>query len=208
MPTMRWPRKKDVQVAFYLMLYDIIVSISICEMETYAFVYDMAEETEKRERAMEDMRKAQLNKATKLDTQLCFALYEASRATIDVYRPVLDELGITYPQYLVLLILWERGSCSVKEIGGLLHLDSGTLSPLLKRLEAASFIKRQRRSTDERVVDISLTDEGQALQKRAASIPEQFHCELGLPFAEYSDLLLRLKKLTTRLYARQRPATR
>lgn len=140
----------------------------------------------------------------KLDNQLCFALYEASRATIDVYRPLLDELGITYPQYLVLLILWEHGTCSVKEIGALLHLDSGTLSPLLKRLEATGFIKRQRRANDERVVDISLTPEGYALQERAASIPEKFACALDLTLDDYSDLLARLKKLTTQLYARER----
>src|SRR5579885_1180591 len=115
---------------------------------------------------MSDSDKAPLGEIFKLDKQLCFALYEASRATIDLYRPLLDELGITYPQYLVLLILWERGTCSVKELGGLLHLDSGTLSPLLKRLEATGFIKRQRRAADERVVDISLTETGQALKSQ------------------------------------------
>jgi len=151
---------------------------------------------------MEDRRKASVEKMPRLDTHLCFALYEASRATIDVYRPMLDELGITYPQYLVMLILWERGKCSVKEIGNLLHLDSGTLSPLLKRLEAAGLIKRQRRPADERVVDISLTDNGYALEKRATTIPEKFHCELDLSFDEYMDLLTRLKKLTALLHAR------
>ncbi len=151
---------------------------------------------------MEDLNSAKAE-AIKLDRQLCFALYEASRATIDIYRPLLDELGITYPQYLVLLILWERGPCSVKEIGGLLHLDSGTLSPLLKRLEAAGLIKRQRRANDERVVDISLSDKGQALKARAASIPEKFYCELDLSFDDYISLLTRLKSLTQQLHARQ-----
>ncbi|SRR5260370_11350076 len=151
---------------------------------------------------MEDRRKASVEKMPRLDTHLCFALYEASRATIDVYRPMLDELGITYPQYLVMLILWEKGKCSVKEIGNLLHLDSGTLSPLLKRLEAAGLIKRQRRPADERVVDISLTENGHALEKRATTIPEKFHCELDLSFDEYMDLLTRLKKLTALLHAR------
>src|SRR4051794_5484100 len=94
----------------------------------------------------------------RIDDMLCFALYATSRATLDIYRPLLDEMGLTYPQYLVMLILWERGACSVKDIGNLLHLDSGTLSPLLKRLEAAGFIKRRRRTDDERVVDISLTE--------------------------------------------------
>ncbi len=157
---------------------------------------------------MNDVNKAKISAMFKLDNQLCFALYEASRATIDIYRPLLDELGITYPQYLVLLILWDRGMCSVKEIGNLLHLDSGTLSPLLKRLEATGFITRQRRANDERVVDISLTPAGCTLQERAASIPEKFVCELDLTFDEYADLLGRLKKLTTQLHARERANTR
>jgi DNA-binding MarR family transcriptional regulator len=143
------------------------------------------------------------NEMFKLENQLCFALYEASRATIDVYRPLLEELGITYPQYLVLLILWERGTCSVKEIGKLLHLDSGTLSPLLKRLEATGFIKRQRRVNDERVVDISLTTEGRALQQQAATIPEKLGCELELTFDDHVELLTRLKRLTAQLYSRE-----
>ena len=142
-------------------------------------------------------------KVLRLEDQLCFALYEASRATIDIYRPYLDELGITYPQYLVLLVLWERGTSAVKEIGLLLHLDSGTLSPLLKRLEAAGFIKRQRRASDERVVDISLTDKGHELKARAVSIPEKFYCELDLTYEEYIGLLRTLKKLTAQLHARQ-----
>ena len=151
---------------------------------------------------MEDREEVQVIRTPKLDTQLCFALYEASRAAIDIYRPLLDELGITYPQYLVLLILWERGTCSVKEIGQLLHLDSGTLSPLLKRLEAAGIVRRQRRSTDERIVDISLTEQGHALQKRALAIPAKFRCELDLSFDEYMGLLTRLKKLTQLLHTR------
>jgi DNA-binding MarR family transcriptional regulator len=157
---------------------------------------------------MNDEEKAKANGLFKLEYQLCFALYEASRATIDIYRPLLDELGITYPQYLVLLILWERGMCSVKEIGNLLHLDSGTLSPLLKRLEATGLIKRQRRANDERVVDISLTTEGHALQERAVSIPEKFGCELNLSRDEYIELLTRLKKLTIHLHAKERTSTR
>lgn len=151
---------------------------------------------------MEEMKKARSQETLKLENQLCFALYEASRATIDIYRPLLEDLGITYPQYLVLLILWERGMCSVKEIGMLLHLDSGTLSPLLKRLEGAGLILRQRRAADERIVDISLTDKGHALKQRAASIPEKFYCELDLSFDDYLGLLTRLKKLTARLHAR------
>lgn len=139
----------------------------------------------------------------RLETQLCFALYSASRATIDIYRPLLDELGITYPQYLVLLILWEYGSLSVKAIGNLLHLDSGTLSPLLKRLEASHFIHRQRRKEDERIVDISLTEKGQALRNEAAAIPAKFSCELDMTLEEYVNLLVSLKKLTEHLHRRE-----
>src|ERR1019366_1302651 len=135
----------------------------------------------------------------KIDDMLCFALYAAARASMDVYRPLLEELGLTYPQYLVMIVLWERSSCSVKEIGTILHLDSGTLSPLLKRLEAAGFIKRQRRMQDERVVDISLTEEGHALRARAADVPVKVSCRYGIEFDEYIELLERLKNLTARL---------
>jgi DNA-binding MarR family transcriptional regulator len=140
-----------------------------------------------------------LHGSGKIDDMLCFALYAAARATIDVYRPLLEEVGLTYPQYLVMIVLWERATCSVKEIGAILHLDSGTLSPLLKRLEGAGFIKRQRRMQDERVVDISLTAEGQALRARAADVPVKVSCRYGIEFDEYIELLERLKNLTTRL---------
>jgi DNA-binding MarR family transcriptional regulator len=135
----------------------------------------------------------------RIDYMLCFALYAASRATMDVYRPILDELGLTYPQYLVMIILWEHKTSSVKDIGNILHLDSGTLSPLLKRLEAAGLIKRQRRADDERVVDISLTEAGQALEERAANIPAQFGCAIDLGYDEYIELLGRLKKLLAKI---------
>lgn len=151
----------------------------------------------------EDILGAQPENTLKLENQLCFALYEASRVAIDIYRPLLDALGVTYPQYLVLLILWERGTCSVKELGQLLRLDSGTLSPLLKRLEAAGFIKRRRRVEDERVVDISLSDKGCTLKDQALAIPEKFSCELNISLEEYMALLTGLKRLTGRLYARQ-----
>ena len=135
----------------------------------------------------------------RIDYMLCFALYAASRATIDVYRPILDALGLTYPQYLVMIILWEHKACSVKDLGAILRLDSGTLSPLLKRLEAAGFIKRQRRSDDERIVTISLTEAGQLLEERAVHIPEQFGYALDLTYGEYAELLVRLKELLKKL---------
>lgn len=136
-----------------------------------------------------------------IDDMLCFALYTASRAAMDAYRPLLDNIGLTYPQYLVMIALWEHETCSVKELGNLLRLDSGTLSPLLKRLEGAGFIKRQRRASDERIVDISLTDEGRALHQHAANIPAQIGCKYDIEFDEYIELLERLKKLTGHLSA-------
>ncbi|MDZ7886209.1 MAG: MarR family transcriptional regulator [Mycobacterium sp.] len=111
--------------------------------------------------------------AARLDDQLCFALYSASRAVTAAYRPLLDELGITYPQYLVLLVLWEEERCSVGHLGHRLHLDSGTLSPLLKRLENSGLVARQRAADDERRVEVTLTPAGRALEARAACIPER-----------------------------------
>jgi DNA-binding MarR family transcriptional regulator len=141
-----------------------------------------------------------LDKVT-IDNMLCFALYAASRATTDVYRPLLEDLGLTYPQYLVMTVLWEHETCSVKDIGSILHLDSGTLSPLLKRLESAGLIKRQRRVEDERVVDITLTDEGRALKRRAADVPAKLSCKFGIEYDEYTELMGLLKKLTEHLSA-------
>ncbi|RJQ79470.1 MarR family transcriptional regulator [Pseudonocardiaceae bacterium YIM PH 21723] len=109
--------------------------------------------------------------AIKLDQMVCFALYAASRAVTQAYRPVLDALGLTYPQYLVLVVLWEREPISVKELGAALHLDSGTLSPLLKRLESAGLITRSRQAHDERSVHIALTEQGHAMRERAVDVP-------------------------------------
>jgi DNA-binding MarR family transcriptional regulator len=110
----------------------------------------------------------------KLDNQLCFSIYAASRAITRAYRPILDRYGLTYPQYLVLLILWETDGLSVNEIGGRLYLDSGTLTPLLKRMESAGYIERRRGKEDERTVEIHLTQRGLALQEEAIHIPESF----------------------------------
>ncbi|OAN30212.1 MarR family winged helix-turn-helix transcriptional regulator [Mycolicibacterium iranicum] len=137
--------------------------------------------------------------AARLDDQLCFALYTASRTVTAVYRPVLDELGITYPQYLVLLVLWEDGRCSVGHLGERLHLDSGTLSPLLKRLEAVGLVERRRSLDDERRVDVALTPAGEELEARAACVPERL---LAMGEASADDLaVLRdaLKTLTQQL---------
>lgn len=115
-----------------------------------------------------------------LRRQVCFALYAASRATTALYRPLLDELGLTYPQYLVLLVLWERDGRTVKELGEELRLDSGTLSPLLKRMEAAGLVERHRTAGDERVVEVRLTAAGAELQVRARSVPAALVAATGL----------------------------
>ena len=106
-----------------------------------------------------------------LDNQLCFALYSASLAMTKVYKPLLDELGLTYPQYLAMLVLWERDGLMVSELGERLYLDSGTLTPLLKRLQTSGFITRIRDVEDERRVHITLTATGRKLKLKAAKIP-------------------------------------
>jgi MarR family transcriptional regulator, organic hydroperoxide resistance regulator len=108
----------------------------------------------------------------KLDNQICFAVYSAAHAFNRVYKPLLDRLGLTYPQYLVMLVLWERDDVPVKDIGEKLFLDSGTLTPLLKRLEAAHLVKRTRSSEDERQVLIALTSQGHALKEKARAVPQ------------------------------------
>src|SRR5260221_4642766 len=106
-----------------------------------------------------------------LDRHLCFALYSASRAMTAAYRPILTELNLTYPQYLVMLVLWEEEHVTVGRLGERLQLDSGTLSPLLKRLEGNGFVRRERSRDDERLVDVTLTPAGSRLADRAHSIP-------------------------------------
>jgi DNA-binding MarR family transcriptional regulator len=116
-----------------------------------------------------------------LDNQFCFALYSASLAMTKTYKPFLEKLHLTYPQYLVMLVLWQQDDVLVKTIGELLFLDSGTLTPLLKRLEASSLIMRTRDEADERQVRITLTKEGRALKKKAQDIPYQVLCASGQP---------------------------
>jgi DNA-binding MarR family transcriptional regulator len=135
-----------------------------------------------------------------LGRQVCFALYSASRAATAVYRPMLERLGLTYPQYLVLLLLWERDRATVRELGEALELDSGTLSPLLKRLEAAGLLTRRRSADDERRVEIELTADGAALQKRAADVPQRLAEASGLSHSELDQLRGTLGKLTAALH--------
>lgn len=116
----------------------------------------------------------------RLERQLCFALYSAANLTTRLYRPLLEPLGITYPQYLALLALWDRAPRSVGELGNALGLDSGTLTPLLKRLEAGGFVTRTRDARDERRVLVGLTPAGETLRERAAAIPETLRCGISL----------------------------
>ncbi|MEV6583602.1 MarR family transcriptional regulator [Streptomyces sp. NPDC051582] len=137
----------------------------------------------------------------RLDGQICFALNAAGRAFNGLYRVVLKDLGLTYPQYLVMLVLWEHGTTPVKEIGRHLRLDSGTLSPLLKRLEAAGLVHRERSTEDERSVRVGLTEEGAALRARAVEVPRRIAAATGFELAEIRDLQIRLHRLTAALDA-------
>ena len=114
-----------------------------------------------------------------LENQFCFALYSASHAVTKTYKPLLDRLGLTYPQYLVMLVLWEQDAILVKDIGARLFLDSGTLTPLLKRLEANGLVERRRDAHDERQVRISLSPAGRALRAEAMAVPAQLLCASG-----------------------------
>lgn len=131
--------------------------------------------------------------------QLCFDLYAASRAVTAAYRPVLAELGLTYPQYLVLIVLWERDSCTVRDIADALRLDHGTLTPLLRRMERNGLVARHRDHDDERFVVVSLTDKGSALRRHATRI----HCDmkdaLALDEQDFTALQLTLRTLTSRV---------
>ena len=131
-----------------------------------------------------------------LDTQLCFALYRASRAVIRAYGSLLEPLGLTYPQYLVMLVLWEQGTLSVNEIGASLDLDSATLTPLLKKLELRHLVARTRSKKDERVVLVSLTNDGMSLREKAKTIPGRLACKLGsdLDDPQTADGVVRLMK--------------
>ncbi|MFB7740513.1 MarR family winged helix-turn-helix transcriptional regulator [Streptomyces sp. NPDC056132] len=137
----------------------------------------------------------------RLDLQLCFSLHAASRAFNGVYRTLLKDLGLTYPQYLVMLTLWEHGKLPVKSIGEKLRLDSGTLSPLLKRLESAGFVERHRSRSDERSVTIRLTDQGTALRERARVVPHHIARAVNLPPEDFHTLRALLATLTEGLDA-------
>ena len=132
-----------------------------------------------------------------LERQVCFALAVCNRSVLKIYRRLLDPLGLTHPQYLVMLALWEHAPLAVKDVGALLQLDSATLSPLLKRLEATGLLERRRSDNDERSVDILLTEEGARLREQALAIPGQVVAALGV---ELTDLL-ELHDVLTRINA-------
>lgn len=135
----------------------------------------------------------------RLDHQLCFALYAASLAMTKLYKPLLEPLGLTYPQYLAMLVLWEHDGSTVSEMGERLALDSGTLTPLLKRLESAGLLQRLRDSTDERRVRLQLTPQGRQLKARAATVPAAIACATGCQLDELVDMTTRLHALRRQL---------
>lgn len=141
-----------------------------------------------------------------LDRQLCFALYSSSLAMTKLYKPLLEPLGLTYPQYLVLLVLWERDRLCVGELGERLFLDSGTLTPLLKRMESAGWLQRTRADDDERRVIVSLTAPGRSLKQRARSVPRELAAASGCSADELISLTERLQQLRTQLLGATSPS--
>lgn len=136
-----------------------------------------------------------------LDNQLCFLVYRLHRGITDLYRPLLGELGLTYPQYLVMLALWEQDQQTVGQLGARLHLDSGTLSPLLKRMAGGGLVHRERSASDERVVQIRLTAAGRELRGRALQVPESLGRCMSLDAQSYLAVRALLRDLVSRLDA-------
>ncbi|WP_117232468.1 MarR family winged helix-turn-helix transcriptional regulator [Vibrio maerlii] len=136
--------------------------------------------------------------ALHLENQVCFPLYSAANAVIRAYRPLLDALDLTYSQYLVMMVLWRENGINVKELGAKLYLDSGTLTPLLKRLEGKGIVIRKRSETDERVRELYLTDLGQELKQKALDVPKAMRCKVNLEL----DELIQLKHLCEKLLSK------
>ncbi len=128
----------------------------------------------------------------KLENQLCFALYTGARTIVRKYKPFLDPLGLTYTQYIVMLVLWEQDNIPLKDLGERLMLDSGTLTPLIKKLEKQGLLKRERGQSDERFISIVLTQEGRRLKEKASEVPYQIASSLRLTVEQAIDLKLRL----------------
>ena len=131
----------------------------------------------------------------KLENQLCFPLYAASREIVNRYKTALDNIGLTYTQYITMLVMWEHKCISVRDMGKLLYLDSGTLTPVLKKLEQKGLVLRKRDSSDERLLNVTLTDEGLALREKAVDVPQQVKCTLNLSQEEAIFLYGILQKL-------------
>lgn len=132
----------------------------------------------------------------RLENQLCFPLYACAREVVKAYRPHLDALGLTYTQYISMMVLWEEGKVSVRDLGRKLHLDSGTLTPLLKKLESKGYLRRERSTADERVVIACITEEGRKLKRAAAKIPQAMSQEISdYPMEDAKELYRLLYKL-------------
>lgn len=136
-----------------------------------------------------------MDKSLKLENQLCFPLYACSKEVIRRYKPILDKLGLTYTQYITMMVLWEYGSVNVKKLGDMLFLDSGTLTPLLKKLESKGYVNRNRDGSDERNLIISITKDGKDLQKKAAIVPKEIGKCINLDEEESIQLYKLLYKL-------------
>ncbi len=139
-----------------------------------------------------------MNEQLNLSQQVCFPIYAFAKEIINQYRPLLDAIELTYPQYLVMMVLWEHDSQTVNQLGGKLHLDSGTLTPLLKRLETKSLVSRTRSTTDERIVNITLTTKGKELQTQAATIPQQLMQTMNLEMEDLEELKRIITKISNK----------
>lgn len=135
----------------------------------------------------------------RLESQLCFPLYACSKEVVKQYKPLLDPLGLTYTQYIAMLVLWEYGEVNVKTMGEYLYLDSGTLTPVLKRLEQQGYITRKRSDADERVLTVKLTKEGRELKKKAQIVPEQMACRMSMSKDDFEELYRLLYKMLGKL---------
>ncbi|MGL5822335.1 MAG: MarR family winged helix-turn-helix transcriptional regulator [Sarcina sp.] len=131
----------------------------------------------------------------KLDNQICFSLYAASKEVIKKYKPILSKYNLTYTQYITMLVLWEYNKLSVKEIGCKLHLDSGTLTPLIKKLEAMELVTKYRSKEDDRVVLVELTKKGEVLKEKVKDVPKSIYCSVGLDIKELQSLKKTLDKM-------------
>ncbi len=140
-----------------------------------------------------------MNKKLKLENQLCFPIYAASRLITQLYAPHFKELDLTYPQYLVFLVLWEKAPLKVTEIADLLLLDTGTVTPLIKRMEQKGWVSRRRSKADERSVEVHLTTEGKKMEEKFAEVPDMMLCDLDYKKSEYDSLKIQLNKLITQM---------